>query len=48
MGFALQIIETPDLARATVTENGGFVEDNCDAWDAWDAITKVQEIDSGV
>lgn len=48
MGFALQIIETPELARADVTEGGGFVMDTCDAWDAWDAVTKVQEIDSGV
>jgi len=46
MGFALQIIETPELARQQITDDS--LTENCAAWVEWDAITKVQEIDSGV
>lgn len=46
MGFALQIVETPELARQSVTDVN--LTENCEAWDEWDAVTGVLEIDSGV
>jgi len=46
MGFALQIIETPNLARQSVTDVS--LTENCESWTAWDSVTGVLEIDSGV
>jgi hypothetical protein len=46
MGFALQIVETPELARKDVTDSS--LTENCQEWTAWDKGNPVMEIDSGV